>query len=347
MTPWKKYFWLQLLVGSGLLFLETFFYDGFLSKKLFLSFPVVAGLSLLITAVLVVWKRKAFSTTDTFMTAVVAGGGLILATALGYADQTLYPNAVFSSFHIHPEIFRFWAMYLWGVAVILVVPLLLRQEKRAYFALPAYVLVLLFFVRFTFEPFFPEVGMEDGLVEWATCIFFLLTTPLAAWISLKNGYKKQFLSALFFGILTLAALFLSGEEISWGERILKFSSPDVLKANNVQQETTLHNIDPIQKKMSLAYISVGSWGTFGWMVWEHLPTKFIARYRKGGESFAPTWFLGPFFFYILWYGLNRALLGPLHYKTWEETAELVFSVGLFLFVAMNRYSPLRKYLPKK
>jgi len=57
---------------------------------------------------------------------------------------------------------------------------------------------------------------------------------LLSYLSLKNPWLLL-LSIVFF--------ISTGEEISWGQRIIGFSTPDNLNEINVQQEFTLHNIE--------------------------------------------------------------------------------------------------------
>lgn len=49
--------------------------------------------------------------------------------------------------------------------------------------------------------------------------------------------------ALVLGVLYgLAYIWAGGEEISWGQRIIGFESPEYFRENNDQQEFTFHNL---------------------------------------------------------------------------------------------------------
>ncbi len=88
---------------------------------------------------------------------------------------------------------------------------------------------------------------EDGIVEYfgafcffvAAVIFFLLflqsKTGNDLWIlrTNKNFAYLGLAFVLFFG---------AGEEISWGQRILDFETPEALREINIQEEFTLHNL---------------------------------------------------------------------------------------------------------
>jgi hypothetical protein len=76
---------------------------------------------------------------------------------------------------------------------------------------------------------------EDNLFEWLTAIAFLLASVffLATFIKTRN---------LFFLIIAVTMFLCFGEEISWGQRIFGFITPENLKEINVQGEFNMHNI---------------------------------------------------------------------------------------------------------
>jgi len=88
---------------------------------------------------------------------------------------------------------------------------------------------------------------EDGPYENAGALLFLLTAiaffVLAAkskrYLWSTDGYpqRKYF---LLFAVLFILAF---GEEISWGQRIFNFETPESLEKINMQEEFNLHNID--------------------------------------------------------------------------------------------------------
>jgi hypothetical protein len=97
--------------------------------------------------------------------------------------------------------------------------------------------VLIFFDADTVS----KLGEEDKFFEWLGCIFFIIASLLFLLTFLKTRN-------IFFLILAIAMFICSGEEISWGQRILRFSTPSALYKINVQREFTLHNIDIFNNK---------------------------------------------------------------------------------------------------
>ena len=81
---------------------------------------------------------------------------------------------------------------------------------------------------------------EDGVLETVPVFFLLGASVLSALIALRIGRGHP----RFACHLVLALLFfmMAGEEISWGQRIFGFGTPEVMKEVNVQSETNLHNM---------------------------------------------------------------------------------------------------------
>ncbi len=87
-----------------------------------------------------------------------------------------------------------------------------------------------------------EYVVEDGVIEYGTALFLLAIGlyNLSKFIKYRQSHKLLW----SVGTLLLALLFIfgAGEEISWGQRLFGFETPDSLKEINRQDETTLHNI---------------------------------------------------------------------------------------------------------
>ncbi len=82
------------------------------------------------------------------------------------------------------------------------------------------------------------INVEDGVIEWISALILLAASLVALGVSrgmLNNGQRRMhvFLAILFFVMF--------GEEISWGQRLFDFSTPEQLARVNVQGEANLHN----------------------------------------------------------------------------------------------------------
>lgn len=79
--------------------------------------------------------------------------------------------------------------------------------------------------------------MEDHFFEYLTAILFLGASVLFLLVSLKN--RKSY----FFGVLAFIFFLGFGEEISWGQRVFGWSTPERMKSINVQGEMNIHNLE--------------------------------------------------------------------------------------------------------
>lgn len=88
---------------------------------------------------------------------------------------------------------------------------------------------------------------EDGLVEYTGAALFLLASILffASYVKSRAASGQGWLPIkgnVFFLLLGLAFLFVFLEEISWGQRIFGFATPETLRDLNSQSEFNFHNL---------------------------------------------------------------------------------------------------------
>lgn len=85
---------------------------------------------------------------------------------------------------------------------------------------------------------------EDAAIENMQAIFYLMGAVVWGFaifmtLKVKGSQKRLYLFyILFLGLF----LFFFFEEISWGQRLFGFSTPESLREVNVQEETNVHNI---------------------------------------------------------------------------------------------------------
>lgn len=93
-----------------------------------------------------------------------------------------------------------------------------------------------------------ELTEEDSLYENASAILFLLTAIAFFILAIKPKYFGARLNNIkyperkYFWLLALLFFFAFGEEISWGQRIFNFETPEGIRENNIQEEFNLHNM---------------------------------------------------------------------------------------------------------
>lgn len=125
-----------------------------------------------------------------------------------------------------------------------------RIESFFYAILLQFVVFGLYFAHTNLEYFESVFAVEDGLVEWLTVCWLLLTSILCIkrFVTLQGKRPKFFLAML----LIFSALFIfgAGEEISWGQRLFNVQSSDFFQTHNAQGETNLHNLVVSGKKIN-------------------------------------------------------------------------------------------------
>ncbi|MFK7806629.1 MAG: hypothetical protein AB8F74_02400, partial [Saprospiraceae bacterium] len=97
---------------------------------------------------------------------------------------------------------------------------------------------------------FIYLAQEDGILEW-TCTFLFFATGILFFILFfnNNSFAKKevanfyntYTKRIWFLLLALLFIFLTGEEISWGQRILGLETPESIAKNNEQDEINFHN----------------------------------------------------------------------------------------------------------
>lgn len=90
------------------------------------------------------------------------------------------------------------------------------------------------FLNFSPDNIINDWGKEDGFFEWLTALCYFISFLLLAVI-----YKKN--KNIFILLLGIVMLFGAGEELSWGQRIFGFATPEAVDQVNVQHEFNLHN----------------------------------------------------------------------------------------------------------
>lgn len=117
-----------------------------------------------------------------------------------------------------------------------------RIEAFFYAILLNFLLFGLYFAHTNLEYFESVFVVEDGLVEWLTVCWLLLSSALCITriFKLKSKRSKLFLFMLAF--FAAGFFFGAGEEISWGQRLFDVQSSEFFQAHNSQGETNLHNL---------------------------------------------------------------------------------------------------------
>lgn len=151
---------------------------------------------------------------------------------------------------------------------------------------------------------FRQWMQEDGWVEWTTFAAFLAAGVLAFRSGLSAPTRPRLERIVLVG-LGAFCLFVAGEEISWGQRLIGFRPPDVFLESNYQQEANLHNFlkNVLDTRWMVAAVALG-YGVLtpiAAVVWPRgrplIPNPVLVPYfalAAGLELFYPFKFTGEF-----------------------------------------------------
>jgi len=86
------------------------------------------------------------------------------------------------------------------------------------------------------------IGKENNLVELGTVVVLIpgIVVGIKCFL-IRNLILNRSLMAWIM-LMTAACIYFGGEELSWGQQLFKWETPEKMHAINDQNETNLHNI---------------------------------------------------------------------------------------------------------
>jgi hypothetical protein len=220
--------------------------------------------------------------------------------------------------------------------------------KIAIFLFPLFFTAIVLWLRFYHFPIYEIIGTEDHIIEYSQFFFFLAGGIVAFLIALK---LKKFAKPMFFLflIISFALIFVAGEEISWGERLLNINAHQIFDGEtelplleyNVQSEMNIHNFKPIHKMIGTLYLIIGSYFVFSWILIKIIGKFWCInkRIQKILPFFIPPPVLTLYFVPTAINLFDRIKMGftPQDY----EMVEFLLSLGILIFLILC-YMHLKK-----
>lgn len=186
-----------------------------------------------------------------------------------------------------------------------------------------------------YRPLYRVFVEEDGIVEWAQIAALAALVPVGLLVASRLWRRHERSFAALFVIAALAAFFIAGEEISWGQRLLGWATPEDLAALNRQGETNIHNVGSVLQFMNLAMFLITVAAAILPLAWRWGAGD---RTRDVGASiFVPPLFLATSFGFAGAYRLVRYALVPEgHYvvSRYGEVGELLLYGALLAFAVL-------------
>ena len=176
---------------------------------------------------------------------------------------------------------------------------------------------------------------EDRVFEWATFACFVLAAILGLSIAFSQRRAGKPWAALLFVLFAAAMVFSAGEEISWGQRVVGFETPDGLLEINKQDEFTLHNIGESLSLFKAAMMVIGLLGSVAFVANQRLR---IEQYWSDADALlVPPFFLATSFFVVLAYRLFRLFIwseSGFTITAYGESIEFWLAFGFLVFSAL-------------
>ncbi len=168
-----------------------------------------------------------------------------------------------------------------------------------------------------------QAVQEDEFLEWATVWAFAVAAVIFAVAAVRQRRASGALPWFLAGV-SLFCVFVAGEEISWGQRVLGYRPPVYFLQENFQQELNIHNVvDTSLRKLALKGVILG----YGVLLPLLALAAPVRRQLDRLAVVASPWQLAPAFL-VTWVVYQQYPL-----KFTGEVIELMVGLG-FLFASL-------------
>ena len=181
-------------------------------------------------------------------------------------------------------------------------------------------------------------GFEQ-IGEWVQAVCYLLAAGfgLRGFTILKNATPPHTHRAIKMATLllfTFGMLLIALEELSWGQQLFKWESPQLFLEINTQGETNLHNT--YGAPIHLLLMAVGVYGGLGWVVKKYANSEIA-------DLLIPDWHFSTFFLPVFLFYFYYDFVMPVFYiiGNVQELFELMLAFG-FLFLSMANVSKIKR-----
>jgi len=236
------------------------------------------------------------------------------------------------------------------------------MTKSSFIFKPAVYLALAIYIAVTYAVLAAGNGAiaatipEDHYFEIIGALGLFLTSVLFLYgfIRARKSLEKTWVSVikqLIYLGLALLFFFGAGEEISWGQRILGFETPETLAQVNKQDELNLHNLSVLENSEFFTADRLFDAFWFLFVVLTPAAAWLLPAFRRFAQKFVPIvyWGMGLLFLYnYFWakaakiiyrtaYAYDRISLVQAIQEIKESNYAVIFIlVGLFAVWDVNR-----------
>jgi hypothetical protein len=129
---------------------------------------------------------------------------------------------------------------------------------------------------------------KEGPIEWATFLVLLPAIAAGIYVWRRRATLPTRWLGRWMALVGIGAFYYAGEEISWGQQIWHWSTPEFLAEINDQQETNFHNLEGFGIFEELPRNALEQWILWGGIV---VPLVAYFRGRTFGSESWQRWFV--------------------------------------------------------
>ena len=206
-----------------------------------------------------------------------------------------------------------------------------KKKKLKIFTFPIIFLFSSFVVWLVDKSFYFRLFgvLESGLFEWVQFASYSLASVLGFKSFLFLKKKSLRCQSYCLLVFALMCAFIALEEVSYGQHIFHWQTPDYFSSVNLQGETNLHNLSSIQGNslLEISFVLVGAYGSFSWILRRNVKPLSIS------DFVFPEWFLSLYFLpvSVFYFQIYLFFWGNSH----QELFETILSFGFFVVSYTN------------
>lgn len=179
---------------------------------------------------------------------------------------------------------------------------------------------------------------EDRLAENLQVYCWLLAFGMGGLVISRLGKTGRYGMAFLYFCLVAGIFVIIGEEVSWGQRLFGWETPEALKAVNRQHETNIHSLEGMVDTFRSLYLLIGAYGTIlPLLFWK---ARSAAIYQKFISLLVPHITLVPYFLatfawriYLSFWKLPEKYYFEI--SKYSEVVELILALGFLLFMSFQ------------
>lgn len=212
----------------------------------------------------------------------------------------------------------------------------MKSKSIITFFFPVVYILILYCLRELNWSLYTNIAKEDSLLEYIQFFLYLFSFCIIFYSLVKKAALFNRFEKALLVICTVGFFIMSMEEISWGQRLLTFETPEYFLEQNSQFELNVHNLKPIQNILHMLYAAVGlAFGVvlpiFKILIKKRALTKYFPDFKTS------LYFIFVSVFYLLLQYTNVSAPESIYFIKWQdqEVFELLLALGLFIGFAVR------------